>query len=82
MSQLFASGSQSIEALASASFLPMNIHGWIYLNIYLAISPINSVLLENTDWYIIVFINLDCYNKKSYPLWLKQQAFNSYIFGG
>ena len=31
MSQLFASGGQSIGALASASVLPMNIQGWFLL---------------------------------------------------
>ena len=31
MSQFFASGGQSIRASASASVLPMNIHGWFHL---------------------------------------------------
>ena len=33
MSQLFASGGQSIGVSASASVLPMNIQGWISFNI-------------------------------------------------
>ena len=33
MSQLFASGSQSIGASSSASVLPMNIHGWFPLEL-------------------------------------------------
>jgi len=33
MSQIFASGSQSIGALASASILPMNIQGWFPLGL-------------------------------------------------
>ena len=33
MSQLFASGSQSIRASASTSFLPMNIQGWYLLGL-------------------------------------------------
>ena len=81
MSQLFASGGQSIEASASTSFLPVIFMvETIYLSTWL--SSISSVLLENTDWYITVVINLDCYNKKSCIPWLKQQAFNPYIFGG
>ena len=33
MSQLFTSGGQSIEAEASASVLPMNMHGWFPLGL-------------------------------------------------
>ena len=33
MSQLFASGGQSVETLASASVLPMNIQGWFPLGL-------------------------------------------------
>ena len=33
MNQLFASGGQSIEALVSASLLPMNIQGWLPLGL-------------------------------------------------
>ena len=33
MSQFFASGGQSIGVSASASFLPMNIHGWFPLGL-------------------------------------------------
>ena len=33
MSQLFASGGQSVGASASASVLPMNIHGWFPLGL-------------------------------------------------
>ena len=38
MSQLFASGGQSIGALASASVLPMNIQGWFPLGLTFLIS--------------------------------------------
>ena len=43
MSQLFASGGQSIEASASASGLPMNIQGWF---------PLGLTLLSKGLWRV------------------------------
>ena len=39
MSQLFASGGQSIGASASSSVLPMNIQGWFILNGIIRVEP-------------------------------------------
>ena len=44
MSQLFASGGQSIEASASASVLPMNIQGWFPLGLTGLISLLSKGL--------------------------------------
>ena len=46
MSQLFASGSQSIRASASASVLPMNIQGWYPLGLTGLISLLSRGLSE------------------------------------
>ena len=54
MSQLFASGEQSIRALASASVLSMNIQGWFPLGltdlIYLQYKGLSRVLSNTTVW--------------------------------
>ena len=54
MSQLFASGGQSIGASASASFLPMNIQGWFPLGwtgwISLQSKGLLRVLSSTTAW--------------------------------
>ena len=54
MSQLFASGGQSIEALASASVLPMNIQDWFPLGLTGLISLLSKrltrVFFSTTVW--------------------------------
>ena len=54
MSQLFPSGSQSIEASASVSVLPMNIQGWFPLEVTGLISlqsrGLSRVFSSNTVW--------------------------------
>ena len=54
MSQLFASGGQSIGALASASVLPMNIQGWFPLGLTGLISllskELSRVFSSTTVW--------------------------------
>ena len=54
MSQLFASGGQSIGALASASVLPMNIQGWFPLGLTGLISLLSKglprVFSSTTVW--------------------------------
>ena len=47
MSQLFTSGSQRIGASASASILPMNIQGWIPVELTDLISLLSKGLLSN-----------------------------------
>ena len=47
MSQLFASGGQSIGASASASVLPMNIQGWFILGLTGLISLLSNRLSRN-----------------------------------
>ena len=51
MSWLFASGGQNVEASASASVLPMNIHGWLLLGLTGLVSYVQSTLksLLNCD---------------------------------
>ena len=52
MSQLFASGGQSIEVSASTSVLPMNIQGWFPLGLTISISlqseELSRVFSNNT----------------------------------
>ena len=52
--QLFVSGDQSIEASASASFLPMNIQSWIPLGltglIFLVSKGLSRVFTNTTVW--------------------------------
>ena len=54
MSQLFASGGQSIGASASASVLPMNIQGWFPLGwtglISLLSKVLSSIFSNTTNW--------------------------------
>ena len=54
MSQLFASGGQSIRALASASVLPVNIHGWFPLGstglIFLLSKGFSRAFSNTTAW--------------------------------
>ena len=53
VSRLFASGGQSIEASASASVLPMNIHGWYPLGLTGSISLLSkglSRVFSTTLW--------------------------------
>ena len=51
MRQLFASGSQSVGASASASVLPVNIHGWFPLGLTGLISLL-SIKLWDTDSHL------------------------------
>ena len=63
MSQLFASGGQSIGASASAPVLPMNIQGWFPLGLTGLISLLSkglSRIFSNTtvqkhQWYTLIF---------------------------
>ena len=56
MSQLFASGGQSIGALASASVLPMTIQDWFPLGWTGLISLYTCICLESTKkWQITQF---------------------------
>ena len=60
MSQLFTSGGQSIEALASASVLPMNIQDWFPLGLTGLISLLSKrltrVFISTTVWKHHFFI--------------------------
>ena len=64
MSQLFASGSQSTGASASASFLPMNIQGWFPLGLtglILLSKGLSSLLQHHSSkasvlWHSVVFM--------------------------
>ena len=67
MSQLFASGGQSIGASASASVLPKDIQGWFFFRIdwfdLLAVQGTLKSLLQHHDGFMmyifLVYIFLD-----------------------
>ena len=63
MSQLFASGGQSIGTSASAPVLPMNIQGWLPLGLTSLISlqskGLSKVFFSTTTWKCWFFFNLD-----------------------
>ena len=65
MSQLFASGGQSIGASASASVPPMNIQGWFPLGLTGLIS------LQSKDLYR--FFNIKIFWQYSYTCWLQKK---------
>ena len=58
MSQLFASGSQSIGASALASILPMNIQDWFPLGLT-GLIPLQSKGLSNTIDQKNIIANID-----------------------
>ena len=60
MSQLFASGGQSIGASASTSVLPMNIQGWLPLTGPLQFKELSRVFSNITVWKHQFFLELSC----------------------
>ena len=79
MSQLFASGGQSIRALASASVLPMNIQGWFPLGLTSLISVLSKglsrVLSSTTNWKNQLFSTQHSLRPNSYICtWLLEKT--------
>ena len=62
MSQLFASGGQSIGASALTSVLPMDIQGWLPLGLTgpLQFKELSWVFSNNTAWKHQFFLELSC----------------------
>ena len=63
LSQLFASGDQSIGASASASVLPVNIQGWFPLGLTSPTKNFFTINFISLCWVLVVahgFFNLPC----------------------